>query len=322
MLCVKGNPLLKTGTIQASTDRSRNRRPAPADGTITVDGAVDRNTLIETHVALVEHVVLRLSAGFPRHVDRSELVSAGMIGLVEAADRFDPARGIPFSRFAATRIRGAMLDSVRTADWAPRSVRSAARDAESAEQLLASKLGRTPQLHEVAEAVGVSATELNQLRDQVNRGVLMTLDHAYGDDASMPLVATIVDPDSPDPDLVLESTERAAYLRDAVAALPDRHRDVIQGYFLEGRTSQEIADDLGITQSRVSQLRADALEMMREGLEAQYRQRDAERPVGRVARRKSRYATAIARQSSWKARVTLVAGADAEARSLPYVADA
>ena len=314
---------MKTGTIQASNDRSRNRR---SDVTVVRDGSdggpVDRNALIESHVALVEHVVLRLSAGFPRHVDRSELVSAGMIGLVEAADRYDPSRGIPFSRFAATRIRGAMLDAVRTADWAPRSVRAAARDAESAEQHLASKLGRTPQLEEVAEAAGMSSKELSQLRDQVNRGVLMTLDHAYGDDASMPLVATIVDPDSPDPDLVLESTERAAYLRDAVTALPERHRQVIQGYFLEGRTSQEIAEDLDITQSRVSQLRADALEMMREGLEAQYQQRENDRPVGRVARRKSRYASAIARQSSWQARVTLTSGNALDARPLPYVADA
>jgi RNA polymerase sigma factor for flagellar operon FliA len=301
---------VETGTILASNDNPTASTP------------VDRNSLIESHVALVEHVVLRLSAGFPRHVDRSELVSAGMVGLVEAADRYDPARGIPFSRFAATRIRGAMLDSVRTADWAPRSVRAMARDAEAAEQHLASKLGRTPQLSEVAEAVGVTPGELDQLRDQINRGVVMTLDHAYGDDATIPLVATIVDPSSPEPDVVLESTERVAYLRDAVSALPDRHREVIQGYFLDGKTSQEIADSLGITQSRVSQLRADALEMMREGLEAQYKPRDPDRPVGRVARRKSRYASAIARQSSWQARVTLQSGAQIENRALPYVADA
>jgi RNA polymerase sigma factor for flagellar operon FliA len=317
---------VKTGTVLASKERTRGRRPAGTASSAAAGlGAavpVDRNDLIESHVALVEHVVLRLSAGFPRHVDRSELVSAGMVGLVEAADRFDPARGIPFSRFAATRIRGAMLDSVRTADWAPRSVRSMARDAEAAEQHLASKLGRTPQLVEVADAVGVSPAELDQLRDQVNRGVVMTLDHAYGDDASIPLVATIVDPSSPEPDLVLESTERVSYLRDAVAALPDRHREVIQGYFLDGKTSQEIADDLGITQSRVSQLRADALEMMREGLEAQYKPRDPDRPVGRVARRKSRYASAIARQSSWQARVTLTSGNGLDSRPLPYVADA
>jgi RNA polymerase sigma factor for flagellar operon FliA len=197
-----------------------------------------------------------------------------------------------------------------------------ARDFESAEQSLASKLGRTPKLAEVAEAVGVSAAELEQLREQVNRGVVMTLDHAYGDDATIPLVATIIDPTSPEPDLVLENTERTAYLHDAVSALPERHRLVIQGYFLEGKTSQEIADELDITQSRVSQLRADALEMMREGLEAQYKAKDPERPVGRVARRKSRYASAIARQSSWKARVTLTSGAGVESRDLPYVADA
>jgi RNA polymerase sigma factor FliA len=303
-----------------------SRRPGPTGttATVTMTTSVDREALIESHVALVEHVVLRLSAGFPRHVDRSELVSAGMVGLVEAADRYDADRGIPFSRFAATRIRGAMLDAVRTADWAPRSVRAMARDADAAEQHLASKLGRTPQLAEVAAAVGLSPDELDQLREQVNRGVVMTLDHAYGDDASIPLVATIIDPDSPDPDLVIESSERAAYLRDAVAALPERHRQVVQGYFLDGRTSQEIAEELGITQSRVSQLRADALEMMREGLEAQYKPRDPDRPVGRVARRKSRYASAIARQSTWQARVTLNAaggGCDADARPLPYVAE-
>lgn len=316
---------MKTGTTLANNEGVRRRQAAGAAArpAVPATGApVDRNALIESHVALVEHVVLRLSAGFPRHVDRSELVSAGMVGLVEAADRFDPGRGIPFSRFAATRIRGAMLDAVRTADWAPRSVRSLARDAEAAEQHLASRLGRTPRTTEIAAAVGVSPDELDQLRDQVNRGIVMTLDHAYGEDTTIPLVATIVDPTAPEPDTVIESTERSAYLRDAVAALPDRHRQVIQGYFLDGKTSQRIAEELGITQSRVSQLRADALEMMREGLEAQYRPRDPERPVGRVARRKSRYASAIARQSSWKARVTMAAGHAPDARSLPYVADA
>jgi RNA polymerase sigma factor for flagellar operon FliA len=321
-----------TGTAGTMTaKRSTARRPAvpenppkrPARRSAPLaEGEVDRNHLIESHVALVEHVVLRLSAGFPRHVDRSELVSAGMVGLVEAAERFDPARGIPFSRFAATRIRGAMLDSVRTADWAPRSVRAMARDYEAAEQSLASKLGRTPVLAEVADAVGISTAELEQLREQVNRGVVMTLDHAYGDDATIPLVATIIDPSSPEPDLVIESTERTAYLHDAVTALPERHRCVIQGYFLDGKTSQEIADELGITQSRVSQLRADALEMMREGLEAQYTPKDPERPVGRVARRKSRYASAIARQSSWKARVTLTSGVAVQAEEATYVAEA
>lgn len=322
----KGPTPVATITAKPRTRRSSNAAVVTETkaSRTSANAAVElsRDELIESHVALVEHIVLRLSAGFPRHVDRSELVSAGMIGLVEAADRFDAERGIPFSRFAATRIRGAMLDAVRTADWAPRSVRSLARDAETAEQNLASKLGRTPTLAEVAEVVGVSTRELEQLREQVNRGVVMTLDQAYGEDASMPLVATIVDPTSPEPDMVVETAERISYLRDAVAALPERHRDVIQGYFLDGKTSQEIADDLGITQSRVSQLRADALEMMKEGLEAQYVPKDSTRPVGRVARRKTRYAASIARQTSWKARVTLTAGAALDSRQLPYVAEA
>lgn len=304
---------MKTGTIPARTASLAARRNAPA---------ADRNELIESHVDLVEHVVLRLAASFPRHVDRSELISAGMVGLVEAAERFDPGRGIPFSGFAATRIRGAVLDCVRTADWAPRSVRSTARRAEVAEQQLASSLGRTPRTAEVAEAAGLSTDELDRLRGQVDRGVLMTLDQAYAEDTTIPLVATIIDPDSPEPYLVIESRERLAYLRDAVAALPERHQRVIEGYFLDGRTSQELAEELDITQSRVSQLRADALEMMREGLDAQYRSREQDRPVGRVARRKRRYASTIARQRNWRARVTLPPTGTDDERLLPAAAEA
>src|SRR5690554_6693206 len=115
--------------------------------------------LIEQHLPLVRHVVFQVAVIFPRHVDREELATAGALGLVEAARRYDADRGVPFDRFAAQRIRGAILDAVRAADWAPRSVRNLARRLESIEQRLASSLGRMPSSTETAEALGVSHEE-------------------------------------------------------------------------------------------------------------------------------------------------------------------
>ncbi len=100
--------------------------------------------LIEQHLPLVKHIVFQVAVHFPRHVDRDELARAGALGLVEAARRFDESRGVPFDRFAAQRIRGAILDAVRAADWAPRSVRTLARRLEGVEQRLATELGRVP----------------------------------------------------------------------------------------------------------------------------------------------------------------------------------
>src|SRR6186713_514986 len=121
--------------------------------------------LIEQHLPLVRHVVFQVAVSFPRHVDREELATAGALGLVEAAGRFDESRGVPFDRFAAQRIRGAILDAVRAADWAPRSVRTLARKLEQVEQRLASNSGQNPSNTEVATALGVTQDELHRVRD-------------------------------------------------------------------------------------------------------------------------------------------------------------
>jgi RNA polymerase sigma factor for flagellar operon FliA len=263
---------------------------------------------IEKYLPLVEQIVVQVAVNFPRHVDRGELVRAGVLGLVEAGARFDAERGVPFDKFAARRIRGAILDAVRAADWAPRSVRARSRTADSTAQRLASELGRTPTTAELAEALGTSVGDLVNLRDRVFRSVVLALDHQVGgttpDDAS--LVEVIHDRTMMEPEEELEAREMRAYLRDAVGLLPERHRFVVVGYFLEGRTSEEIASTLGVTESRVSQLRSEALQMLREGIEAQYCDEDA--PVapkaGRVARRKAGFAAAISARSAWRDRLT------------------
>ncbi|HEU5150249.1 MAG TPA: FliA/WhiG family RNA polymerase sigma factor [Iamia sp.] len=264
--------------------------------------------LIEEHLPLVRHVVFQVAVHFPRHVDREELATAGALGLVEAARRYDESRGVPFDRFAAQRIRGAILDAVRAADWAPRSVRTLARKLEQVEQQLATKLGRVPNAHEKAEALGMEPDELRRLQDRMFRSVVLALEYEVADDdEELTLVDVLADDHTKEPSEELESRELHAYLRDAVHLLPERHRLVIVGYFLEGRKSQDLAQLLGVTESRISQLRSEALAMLRDGIEAQYEPAPSEEPTGRVARRKAGYANAIGDASEWGDRLTAVA---------------
>lgn len=270
----------------------------------------DRETqkLIEDHLPLVRHVVFQVAVNFPRHVDREELATAGALGLVEAARRYDEERGVPFDRFAAQRIRGAILDAVRAADWAPRSVRNLARRLESIEQQLASSLGRMPSPEETAKALDISIEELRRLQDKMFRSVVLALEYDVNDgEEDLTLVEVLTDDSILEPSEELENRELRAYLRDAVELLPERHRLVVVGYFLEGRKSQDLAAFLGVTESRISQLRSEALEMLKEGISAQYEADHGapiDAPQGRVARRKANYASAIGDASHWHDRLS------------------
>ncbi len=263
------------------------------------------NGRIEANLPLVKHVVFQVAVHFPRHVDREDLARAGALGLVEASRRFDASRGVPFERFAAQRIRGAILDSVRAADWAPRSVRLLARRLEATEQQLASELGRVPSLPEMASELGVSIDELTKLQDRLFRSVVLALDHETSDegDEELTLVDVLEDRNSIEPLQELETRELHAYLRDAVGLLPERQRLVVVGYFLEGRTSEELARFLGVTESRVSQLRSEALRNLKLGIEAQYDDELPDEPSGRVAKRQAAFADAVCGESNWKNRL-------------------
>jgi RNA polymerase sigma factor for flagellar operon FliA len=271
---------------------------------------MDQAGLVEDNLAVVRHVVLQVAGHFPRHVDRQELARAGALGLVEAAQRFDPTRGVPFDRYAARRIRGAILDAVRAVDWAPRSVRALGRHLEAIEQELASSLGSSPTPAAVAEAMGMTATELASARDRVFRSVVLALEHGVSpgssEDDDLALGDVLADRTATEPAEALEAAELLGYLRDAVSLLPERHRMVVVGYFLDGRTSAELADLLEVTESRISQLRSEALEMLRAGLEAQYDRHDDDvvsGRAGRAARRRADYATAIGEASPWRVRL-------------------
>lgn len=265
---------------------------------------MDHDEVIEQHLPLVRHIVFQVAVRFPRHVDREELARAGALGLVEAARRYDGSRGVPFERFAAQRVRGAILDAVRSADWAPRSVRNLARALEETSQQLACDLGRAPTIDEVADALATTPLELARLQTRIHRSVLLALDASVDAEECDTLGDTLPDHDAPEPGEVLEDRELHAYLRDAVQLLDERHKLVVIGYFLEGRSSSDLARFLGVTDSRVSQLRTEALALLRDGIDAQYgaRRSQADLPV-RLQKRRAAFAQALGESSPWRDRL-------------------
>lgn len=229
----------------------------------------EQRELVESHLPLVRHVAFQVGVRFPAHVDREELVRAGSLGLVEAVCRWDQSRGVPFHRFASQRIRGAILDSVRADDWAPRSVRASGREVDLRARLLHGELGRVPTPGELAEALGISAESLRVLQSKIANSRLIALDRVAshdgdGDDART-LADGVVDA-SLQPDEAVAHADLLRRVRAAVLALPVRQQQVIAGYFLEERTSAEVAEELGVTESRVSQLRSQALSTLRAAL--------------------------------------------------------
>lgn len=267
------------------------------------------DALVVEHLPLVRSVVMQVAAGFPRHVDREELVRAGTLGLVEAARRFDDSRGVPFAPFAAQRIRGAILDASRGADWAPRSVRAFSRLLDATRQEVANELGYMPDNDEISEALGISRAELMVMQERINRSAVATLNDRASHDGEeqMEIIDLLIDRTAVDLTEAVESEELHGYLRAAVHLLPERHRLVIVGYFLEGKASDDLAKFLNVTESRISQLRSEALEMLREGISAQYEESTVPgEPVpmpGRAARRRANYAAAIAAEDTWRERI-------------------
>ena len=261
----------------------------------------EEDRLVRENLPLVQYAVSELMGRIPRHVNRDDLVSAAMAGLAQAARSFDPERGIAFDRYASTRIRGALIDELRGRDWASRSVRSKARKLTSVTEDLTARLGRAPSPTEVADALGVGPAELQALNDDVHRAVVLNYDSLVeAGDAEEWLPA-----DTSSPDVLLLDRERKSYLVDAVAALPERLRRVVVGYFFEERPMLELADELGVSESRISQMRAEALGLLREGMDSQLEPdlSDGVCAKGRVARRKQAYIDAVANGSTFRHRL-------------------
>jgi RNA polymerase sigma factor for flagellar operon FliA len=207
-----------------------------------------RDRILLHYTPLVRSVAHRVATGLPSHVDVGDLVQAGVFGLVDAVERFDPERCPRFESYAAQRIRGAILDELRAQDWVPRTVRGRARELERARDLLEARLGRLPTDQELAGDLGVPLRDLHTARRHVQLVSVEALAETGG------LSEVLADDTAVDPGAVVQDRETVRQLSRAVDELGERDRDVIRMYYLENRTLAEIGRVLGVTESRVCQL--------------------------------------------------------------------
>jgi RNA polymerase sigma factor for flagellar operon FliA len=270
-----------------------------------------QDELITEHIPLVGHIVRETMGRLPGHINRDDLTSAGLTALVQSAQAFDPDRGVSFARYAATRIRGAILDELRGVDWASRSVRRRARLLDTTRTSMAGELGRAPTDAEVASALGMTTGEVAANDDDVNRAAVMSL-QGFGDSS----VEEVLPATGPSPEQLVEHRERLAYLVDAVAELPERLRTVVEDYFFAERPMADIAADLGVTESRISQMRAEALVLLRDAMNSALDPdlvAEPRRPDGCAARRREAYFTSVASRRSPRARLTVAPSLDQSA---------
>lgn len=252
---------------------------------------LDTTELVTSHLPLVAHLVRETMGRVPGHVSRDDLTSAGSFALVQAAKAYDATRGVPFASYAAPRIRGALMDELRGIDWASRSVRRRARDLDETRAKLAGSLGRVPSTAEVAAALGLTVEDVARNENDVQRAQVASLSGSTETDLEGLLPTA-----GPTPEDVVEHREQLSYMVAAVAELPDRLRMVIEQYFLAERPMAEIAAELGVTESRVSQMRAEALVLMRGAMDRVLEGNAAstEPATGCAARRKESYYAAVA----------------------------
>lgn len=221
-----------------------------------------RDKLVMEHVGLVKTMASRLAHRLPSQVEVSELVSVGVLGLIDAAGRFKPSLGVPFDAFARRRIHGAMLDSLRGLDWAPRAVRKLRRDVDSAIGRLRSELRREPDAAEIAAALNVSEAEYDRMLDQLRSVDLASIRQVAASGEGQSALELAIEP-AEGPHARLEREELRGHLARAVAQLPDRERQILALYYEEELTLAEIGEVIGVGESRVSQLRTQAVARLR-----------------------------------------------------------
>jgi RNA polymerase sigma factor for flagellar operon FliA len=229
-----------------------------------------RERLILQYSPLVKFVAGRVASGLPQSVEQSDLVSYGIFGLMDAIDKFDPERGFKFETYAISRIRGAIIDELRSIDWVPRSVRAKARAIERAYAKLEAELKRSPEDKEVAAELGITQAELDHTLSQVSFTGLVALDElvgrGQGDGDGGTTVGDTVPDSSHDPVEAFEVDEMKHLLADMINRMPDRERLVLTLYYYEALTLAEIGEILGVTESRVCQIHTKAILQLRSRL--------------------------------------------------------
>lgn len=229
----------------------------------TSDEAI-RSQLIVHYASLVKYVAARVASGLPNTVDQGDLVSDGMFGLMDAIEKFDPDRGFKFETYAIPRVRGAIIDHLRSMDWVPRSIRTKARNIERAMVEFESEVGRSPDEEELAEHMNLKVGDLRDALGQVARGGILGLDEIMsGSEGTGSSIGDTVADDGLGPSGAYEASEVRELLADSILQLPDRERTVLALYYYENMTLAEVGSILGVSESRVCQIHGKAVLQLR-----------------------------------------------------------
>jgi RNA polymerase sigma factor FliA len=224
-----------------------------------------REELIVSHLPLARYLVRRMAAHLPSHVDEEELMSAAVMGLITSADRFEPSRGIQFKTFAEQRIKGIIMDELRSQDWLSRSVRDKYKRLERELAALRQKLGRDPESPEIAASMGIGLDEYHRLLEEVHTFSFVSLNESWEDDegSAASLLDVVPDSKAVNPQMQMQKQELLEALGGSIDSLPEKERIVITLYYYEELNLKEIGAVLGLTESRVSQLHSQAIVRLR-----------------------------------------------------------
>ena len=225
----------------------------------------DQDRLVQEHLRLVQMVARRMASRLPAHVEVDDLVHFGVLGLLDAARKFQPDREVMFKTYAELRIKGAIVDGLRELDWMPRSLRRRKRDINQARERLEQRLGRSASRAELSVELGIEEEELQHLLDELE-GPGAPLSEPGLDETAEGLAGMLPDLGTDDAQALIENKERDELVQRAVEALPRKERFVIQLYSFSDLTMKEIGTLLNLTESRVSQLHAQAMENLRKEL--------------------------------------------------------
>ena len=225
-----------------------------------------RNIIVSKYAPLAKYVAGRLSIGMPPSVDFGDLVNCGIIGLMDAVERFEPDKNVKFKTYAITRIHGAIIDELRTLDWVPRSVRQKAREIEEAIRITEEKLGRSATDEEVAECMNISTEEYRDSLYRVSCTSILSLNDLRSNDKGddkVSLMDSLEAPASVNPDVIVEKEEMKRIIAESIKELPEKEQKVLVLYYYEELTLKEIGRVLDVTESRVSQLHTKAITRLR-----------------------------------------------------------
>lgn len=230
--------------------------------------AEERDRLLLEHLPTVRYIARRVHERLPQHVELDDLISAGMVGLIDAFSKFDHSKKVQFKSYAQFRVRGAILDSLRELDWSPRELRRKGRSIEEAMRSLNQTLGRTPTEHEIADFLKLTLVEYQQLLGELKGLEVGSLHVERGEEGGDEELAYVAgDPDE-DPLFQCMRGELRQHLADAIAELPERERMVLTLYYYEELTMKEIGQTLGVVESRVSQIHSAAVLRLRSAMTA------------------------------------------------------